>query len=132
MTMTSADMASSESSSPDRGGRRSFTREYKLRIVAEYEAATERGARGGLLRREGLYDSHIVKWRAARDAGRLAPAGTTPPARAAAAERENARLRAQLATTTAELESTKAVVEIMGKVHGLLQTICDRQEPPTR
>lgn len=50
--------------------RRSFTAEYKARIVEEYDAlpagSTERGA---LLRREGLYTSHISEWRRARDAG---------------------------------------------------------------
>lgn len=130
MTMTSADLASRASNRPRR---RVFTSEYKLRIVAEYDAATEHGARGALLRREGLYDSHVTKWRKARDEGRLTPPGTTPPATAlSAVERENARLRAQLEKATAELESTKAVVDILGKAHGLLQTIFDRQEPPTR
>ena len=53
-----------------------FTNDYKLAIVAEYDAASERGARGALLRREGLYDSHIGKWRRARDEGRLSGNGT--------------------------------------------------------
>ena len=94
MTMTSADMASAGG---DRPARRTFTNEYKLRMVAEYDAATEHGQRGALLRREGLYDSHIGKWRRARDAGRLAPSGTTPPAQAlSATQRENQRLRLQV------------------------------------
>jgi transposase len=49
--------------------RRSLTAEYKLAMVAEYDAATEAGAKGALLRREGLYSSHIIEWRRARDAG---------------------------------------------------------------
>lgn len=130
MTMTSADMASAGG---DRSKRRTFTSEYKLRIVAEYDAATGRGERGALLRREGLYDSHIGKWRRARDAGRLAPSGTTPPAKElGAAQRENDRLRAQVAALEAELDSTKAVLDIVGKASGLLQAISDRQEPTTR
>jgi hypothetical protein len=52
--------------------RRTFTAEYKLAMVAEYDAATEPGAKGALLRREGLYSSHIIEWRRARDAGALA------------------------------------------------------------
>ncbi len=48
-----------------------FTAEYKLRMVAEYDRATEPGERGALLRREGLYHSHIIEWRKARDAGTL-------------------------------------------------------------
>lgn len=131
MTMTSADMAASGGSS--RSARRVFTDEYKLAIVAEYDAATEHGARGALLRREGLYDSHIGKWRRARDAGRLSANGTPAPAKAAASlERENQRLRAQVEALTAELDSTQAVLDIVGKASGLLQAISDRQEPTRR
>lgn len=130
MTMTSSDMASSGSGRPER---RRFTNEYKLRIVSEYDAATEDGQRGALLRREGLYDSHVGKWRRAGDAGRLAPLGTTPPDKAlSAAQRENERLRAQVEALSAELDSTKAVLDIVGKASGLLQAISDRQEPRTR
>jgi transposase-like protein len=129
--MTSADLASSKG--PDRARRRVFTNDYKLAMVAEYDAASERGARGALLRREGLYDSHIGKWRRARDEGRLSPNGTPAPAKtAAAAQRENARLRAQVEALTAELDSTKAVLDIVGKASGLLQAISDRQEPSKR
>lgn len=61
----------------DRPRRRSFTPEYKAAIVAEYDALTEPGARGALLRREGLYSSHIVEWRRARDAHRLGADGAS-------------------------------------------------------
>jgi hypothetical protein len=47
-----------------------FTSEYKLGMVAEYENAPS-GEKGAILRREGLYSSHIVEWTRARDAGRL-------------------------------------------------------------
>src|SRR5512144_2362226 len=56
---------------PERARRRTFTAQYKLEILAAYEAAAE-GGKGALLRREGLYSSHIVEWRRARDAGALA------------------------------------------------------------
>lgn len=121
------------SSGSGRSGRRSFTNEYKLRMVSEYDAATGHGERGALLRREGLYDSHIGKWRQARDAGRLVPSGTTAPDKAlTAAQRENERLRAQVEALSAELDSTRAVLDIVGKASGLLQAISDRQEPRTR
>ncbi|WP_374628472.1 hypothetical protein [Frankia sp. AgPm24] len=62
--------------------RRSFSAAYKLRILAEYEAATSPGAKGAVLRRENLYSAHIVEWRKARDAGALAglskPKGRPP------------------------------------------------------
>src|SRR5947209_282705 len=56
---------------PARARRRTFTAQYKLEILAAYDAAAE-GEKGALLRREGLYSSHIVEWRRARDAGALA------------------------------------------------------------
>lgn len=129
MTMTASDMASGPVERPTR---RSFSDEYKLRMVAEYDAASGHGERGALLRREGLYQSHIGKWRTARDQGRLAVGGAPAPARAqAAAERENARLRAQVQALSTELDSTKAVLDILGKASGLLQTISDQQGPKT-
>jgi transposase-like protein len=51
-----------------RPSRRSFSPEYKLGIVAEYEAAPN-GEKGAILRREGLYSSHVIEWTRARDAG---------------------------------------------------------------
>src|ERR1041385_8796595 len=56
---------------PERVKRRTFTAQYKLDIVAEYDAAPD-GEKGAVLRREGLYSSHIIEWRRARDAGALA------------------------------------------------------------
>ena len=56
---------------PERARRRTFTATYKLEILAAYDAAPD-GEKGALLRREGLYSSHIVAWRRARDAGALA------------------------------------------------------------
>ena len=71
MTMTLADAALDDGAvSPraDRPKRRTFTAEYKAQIVAEYEAA-DHGERGAILRREGLYSSHITEWRKAAEAG---------------------------------------------------------------
>src|SRR5690349_11464146 len=62
-------VASGEGPRTARPGRRSFTAEYKMRIVAEYDQLDDPGARGALLRREGLYTSHISRWRQARDQG---------------------------------------------------------------
>ena len=53
-----------------RPSRRSFSAEYKLAIVAEYENAPN-GEKGVILRREGLYSSHVIEWTRARDAGAL-------------------------------------------------------------
>jgi DNA-binding transcriptional MerR regulator len=51
--------------------RRTFTGDYKLAVLAEYERLTEPGAKGALLRREGLHTSHLVAWRRSRAAGEL-------------------------------------------------------------
>ena len=51
-----------------RPSRRAFSPEYKLAIVAEYENAPN-GEKGAILRREGLYSSHVIEWTRARDAG---------------------------------------------------------------
>ena len=60
---------SAEGPSP-RPVRRSFSPEYKLAILAEYENAPN-GEKGAILRREGLYSSHVIEWTRARDAGAL-------------------------------------------------------------
>ena len=61
--------------------RRTFTAAYKLAMIEKYDAATEPGAKGALLRGEGLYDSHISYWRKARDSGVLeSPAAAVPGA----------------------------------------------------
>ena len=51
--------------------RRTFTAAYKLAMIEKYDMATEPGAKGALLRGEGLYDSHISYWRKARDSGSI-------------------------------------------------------------
>src|SRR5437667_7681222 len=56
---------------PERARRRTFTAQYKLDVLAAYDAAGP-GEKGAILRREGLYSSHIVDWRRARDTGALA------------------------------------------------------------
>src|SRR5512132_1476242 len=67
-------MGSTPDPRADRPRRRAFTPEYKLAILAEYDQPTEPGARGALLRREGLYSSHLVERRRARRARGPGPA----------------------------------------------------------
>lgn len=119
-----------------RPSRRSFSAEYKLAIVAEYENAAN-GEKGAVLRREGLYSSHVIEWTRARDAGALA--GVTDSRRSAkrpkksteAAELE--RLRTRNAKLEAELTTTRTALDIMGKAHALLEQLsesADETEPP--
>jgi transposase-like protein len=116
----------------DRPKRRVFTADYKLAMVAAYDAATEPGARGALLRREGLYHSHIIEWRRARDGGVLAgPAASRPgrrPARSAD-QAEADRLRRDNERLAAELARTKAALEIVGKAHALLGLLSESATP---
>ena len=81
---------------PERPARRQFTAEYKLRIVEAANAATEPGEVGALLRREGLYSSHLVDWRRQYRLGALSslarPRGRPKP-HPLAAENEQLRRR---------------------------------------
>lgn len=113
--------------------RRTFTAEYKLAVVAEYDAATEPGAKGALLRREGLYSSHIIEWRRARDAGGLAGVADKPrkPARSDT-DREAERLRAENERLRAELAKTRAALDVVGKAHALLGLISESADTDPR
>jgi transposase-like protein len=114
---------------PERARRRTFTAKYKLEILAAYEAAPE-GEKGALLRREGLYSSHIVEWRRARDAGALAAlaARRGRKRRDPAAERIT-RLEAEKQHLEQELAKARFVVEVQAKLHALLETISESAEP---
>lgn len=111
---------------PERAKRRTFTAAYKLKIVEEYENA-ERGARGEVLRREGLYSSHLTEWRKARDVGALAGLAATrgrPPADPV--ERDNQRLREVNTRLEADLDTARRVIEVQGKVSALLEDLSRR------
>jgi transposase len=103
--------------------RRSFTAEYKLRLLAEIDAATEPGAIGALLRREGLYSSHLVTWRRERQAGILQ--GLTPHKRGPKSKRnpqaeEMQKLRRENQRLTEELRKAAIVIDVQKKVGALL------------
>jgi transposase len=118
----------------ERPRRRAFSAEYKLTILDEYDRADGPGAKGALLRREGLYSSHIVEWRRARDAGALA--GLTPRTRTPSRspqEVEIERLRRRAERAEAELAKTKAALEVVGKAHALLELLSESAaaDPPS-
>ncbi len=106
--------------------RRRFSAEYKLRMVAEYDAAPN-GEKGAILRRERLYHSHIIEWRAARDAGAMATLvdKRTSAARPkkAAEQAELERLRKKVARLEKEGAQKDAALELLGKAHALLQLL---------
>ena len=105
--------------------RRRFTAEYKRRVLQEADACTESGQIGALLRREGLYSSHLVTWRHARERGELeglAPKKRGPKAQEpnplarelAAKEREIARLKAENAKLQIICDVQKKVSQLLG------------------
>ena len=114
---------------PERARRRRFTAQYKLEVLAAYDAAAE-GEKGALLRREGLYSSHIVEWRRARDAGGLA-ALSAPRGRKRRdpAAEQIARLEAEKQQLEQELAKARFVVDVQAKLHALLETISESAEP---
>lgn len=114
---------------PAAARRRRFTADYKRGILEQVDQCSESGEIGALLRREGLYSSHLAKWRQQRDAGALA--GLTPKKRGRKAqakdpqaqrvaklERENARLRDHL-------EKAQTIIEVQKKLSKLLGNLQD-------
>jgi transposase len=141
MTMTSASLTARAQNGgvdePDpaaRARRRSFTAEYKARILAEYDALPEySGERGALLRREGLYSSHIAEWRKARDAAgldALEPKGHLVKRSPERVQLEKANARIE--RLEAELAKTKLALEITGKAHALLELISESADSDTK
>lgn len=111
---------------PAKARRRRFTATYKLGILEAVDKCAEPGEVGALLRREGLYSSHLSKWRGQREAGALAglsdkkrgrkPRPVDPEARRVAElERENARLRDQL-------EKAETIISVQKKLSRLLES----------
>jgi transposase len=103
--------------------RRRFTTEYKAAIVEEYDRATDPGAKGAILRREGLYTSHIVEWRRAKDAGALAGLAPRHPKKRSSAERELLRATKRIERLEGQLARHKQALEIQGKASELLSRL---------
>jgi transposase-like protein len=114
-------MAPPDPEVPERPKRRRFSAEYKLQMLKEADACTEPGEIGALLRREGLYSSHLVDWRHQRDAGALVALGRArgrprPDSR----DREIARLRTDNVRLRRRLHQAEKIIEVQGKVSELL------------
>jgi transposase-like protein len=108
---------------PERARRRSFTAKYKLEVLAAYDAAPD-GEKGAVLRREGLYSSHITGWRNARDVGALAGLAAPRGRKRRDAQAEQiARLQVEKQRLEQELVKTRAVVDVQAKLHTLLEIL---------
>lgn len=106
-----------------RAKRRTFTAEYKLRILQEVDACSKPGEIGALLRREGLYSSHLTDWRRQRDAGQLQGLSAKRRGRKAkrdaraaemeALRKENERMRHQLQQAELIIAAQKKLAEAL-------------------
>lgn len=104
--------------------RRRFSAAYKVAILDELDRASEPGAKGAILRREGLYSSHVTDWRRLRALGGLEALGRPrgprpePPLKA-----ENERLRAKVERLEARLVRAEKVIAVQGNVSALLREL---------
>ena len=104
--------------------RRRFTAKYKLRILREADRCTEAGQLGALLRREGLYSSHLSVWRQQREEGTLA--GLAPQRRGRKATpdapwvAENEWLKGENQRLTEKLRQAETIIEVQKKLSEIL------------
>jgi len=113
--------------------RRTYTAEYKQRILAEAEAAAAiPGGVGALLRREGLYSSLLAYWRRERADGireALTPRKRGPKSKRNPLEEENQRLQRQNARLTEDLRKAHIIIDVQKKVAALLGRPIPEQDP---
>lgn len=111
--------------------RRKFTAKYKLEILEKVEACTRPGEVGELLRREGLYTSHLTYWRKQRKDGALKELGRSRGRKPVdRRDEEIAKLTRKLERSEAELAKMKRVVEIQGNVSALLEEMLGSESAP--
>ena len=133
MSTTEMALAGPEVEVVAKASRRRFTVEYKRKIVREADGGKTPGASGALLRREGLYSSHLSEWRKARDGGTLAGAG--PAGRAGRPSREQQEITALTARAERaerELAKTRAALDVVGKAHALLEMLSESADTEPR
>jgi transposase len=132
----SADLLAASRPDPEvvaKAKRRTYSAEYKQRILEEAEAAAAtRGGVGALLRREGLYSSLLATWRRERAKGvreALTPQRRGPKSRRHPLEEENQKLRRQNARLTEDLRKAQIIIEVQKKVAALLGNPIPEQDP---
>jgi transposase-like protein len=115
-----------KSNVPDlpRAKRRYFSAEYKLRILEEAEACSERGQIGSLLRREGLYSSHLTTWRRQREQGQLDGLSSKKRGRKPSVDeamvKELTKLKRDNQRLENRLQQAETIIEVQKKLSGLL------------
>ena len=106
--------------------RRNLTVKYKLRILREVDALKNSGEIGALLRREGLYSSHLNAWRRERDNGHLSADAEIKRGRKAMLseiEAENIRLKLKLAGIEVKYEQAQKLIEAQKKIAGIMECL---------
>jgi transposase len=116
-----------------RAKRRRFNAEYKVRILEEADACSELGEIGALLRREGLYSSHLTTWRRQREQGQLE--GLSPKKRGRkpsvdeALAKELAELKRENQRLENRLQQAETIIEVQKKLSGLLGLTLNENQP---
>ena len=107
-----------------RAKRRRFSAEYKLRILEEAAACSERGQIGSLLRREGLYSSHLTTWRHQREQGQLEALSPKNRGRKPSVDetlaKELAELKRENQRLGNRLQQAETIIDVQKKLSGLL------------
>jgi transposase-like protein len=124
MTASAIPFVTEDTEVTEKASRRTFTAEYKRKIVKEAETCRGLGEIGALLRREGLYSSHLTTWRQARDRGELAPGATAKKRgpQASAPDPRDKKIVEQareIAKLTVRAERAEAIAEIQKKLASL-------------
>jgi transposase len=105
--------------------RRQFSAKYKLDILEEADSCTQQGEVGSLLRREGIYSSHLSNWRKQRDAGALAalskPRGRKP--RSDSGDTRIAELEHEVKRLRHKLEQAETIIDVQKKLSQMLGTM---------
>lgn len=111
--------------------RRRLTKNYKLRILKQADECTKPGQIGALLRSEGLYSSHLNRWRKQREQGLL---GLKKPGRPETdpSEKELARLRSENVRLSKKLEQAETIIDVQKKLSVLLGLSSDKTEKGDR
>ena len=111
--------------------RQSYPAKYKLKILAELDAADSKSQRGEIMRREGIYSSLVSAWRDQRDKGALEAMGSKKPGpKGDPVRAENARLRAQVEALQDRLATAEELIDAQGKVSALLSDMSRKSADP--
>jgi len=110
-----------------KANRRQFSVAYKKRILAEVDGCSQAGQIGAILRREGLYSSHLTSWRHQREGGELAGSQGRPAK--SEAEQELSRLRQENERLQQRLAQAEAIIDIQKKVSQLIGLTLTNSQP---